>query len=121
MPGDYLTKTLVVQLRSELQAELIPLIGAYSCKGLKYDELPANNEKIAFDLLSKINEKWKEKRGATHQTPQYSGGGGSGSGSLGVVCGNCMNYMAANGRFAAGNNTDGASQGAMGCREYNRK
>ena len=63
VPGDYLTKTLVVQLRSELQAELIPLIGAYSGKGLKYDELPANNEKIAFDLLSKVNEKWKEKRG----------------------------------------------------------
>lgn len=75
----------------------------------------------AIDARAKSQQEYWQRWGATHKTPQYNGGGGGSSGSLGVVCGSCMNYMPSSGRCAAGNNTDGASQGAMGCREYNRK
>ena len=75
----------------------------------------------AIDARAKSQQEYWQRWGATHQTPKYNDGGGGGSGSMGVVCGSCMNYMPSSGRCAAGNNTDGASQGAMGCREYNRK
>ena len=77
-------------------------------------------EMAAINARAKSQQEFWKRWGATHQAPQYNGGGG-GSGSPGVVCGNCVNYMPSNGRCAAGNRTDGASQGAMGCGEYHSK
>lgn len=65
-------KSLVPQLRAEMQSALLPVLGRLSGSGVRYDRLPEMSGKIAGELNEELRDKWREFRGIEISTLAFT-------------------------------------------------
>lgn len=62
-----------------------------------------------YEKQKRANDEFWERRRASYVAPQYSGGGGGAGGGSYKCCGNCISYIASEGKCALDHYTNGAS------------
>lgn len=56
-------KTIVPQLRTELQNTLLPVLGELANRGIRYDQISMQTDTIVELLQERLSKKWKDERG----------------------------------------------------------